>query len=225
MRRSPCPARSHTAAGSEQDAGLLLEAIAQAVGDAEWRDRVRAAKDSVAGAKAGKKLQGLPYPRADHRGHRHDQGGRVARPGGDRQLRLYATGTARRQIPMMPGSGSSRPAPRRLQMIQRRPLPTRRSPAFAEQHADDLRYVATLGKWLCGPARAGRSTTRSPPSTSPRHLPGSGCPVQQAENRRPRRPAAKTVAAVEKLAKADRRLAATADQWDADLDLLNTQGG
>ena len=36
---------------------------------------------------------------------------------------------------------------------------------------------------------------------------------------------AKTVAAVERLAKADRRLAATADQWDADPWLLNTPGG
>src|SRR5207249_8872334 len=36
---------------------------------------------------------------------------------------------------------------------------------------------------------------------------------------------AKTVAAIETLAKADRRLAATVDQWDADPWLLNTPGG
>ena len=36
---------------------------------------------------------------------------------------------------------------------------------------------------------------------------------------------AKTVAAVERLAKSDRRLAATVDQWDADPWLLNTPGG
>src|SRR5262249_55503642 len=36
---------------------------------------------------------------------------------------------------------------------------------------------------------------------------------------------AKTVAAVERLARADRRLAATADQWDADPWLLNAPGG
>ena len=36
---------------------------------------------------------------------------------------------------------------------------------------------------------------------------------------------AKTVAAVERLAKADRRIAATVDQWDADPWLLNTPGG
>ena len=36
---------------------------------------------------------------------------------------------------------------------------------------------------------------------------------------------AKTVAAVERLAKADRRLAATIAQWDADQWLLNTPGG
>lgn len=37
--------------------------------------------------------------------------------------------------------------------------------------------------------------------------------------------AARTVAAVERLARADRRLAATVDQWDADPWLLNTPGG
>jgi putative DNA primase/helicase len=36
---------------------------------------------------------------------------------------------------------------------------------------------------------------------------------------------AKTVAAVERLAKADRRLAATVNQWDMDAWLLNTPGG
>src|SRR5258707_15808170 len=36
---------------------------------------------------------------------------------------------------------------------------------------------------------------------------------------------AKTVAAVERLARSDRRLAATTDQWDADLWLLNTPKG
>ena len=36
---------------------------------------------------------------------------------------------------------------------------------------------------------------------------------------------AKTVAAVERLARADRRLAATVDQWDADPWALNTPGG
>ena len=36
---------------------------------------------------------------------------------------------------------------------------------------------------------------------------------------------AKTVAAVERLARSDRRLAATVDQWDADPWLLNTPKG
>jgi len=36
---------------------------------------------------------------------------------------------------------------------------------------------------------------------------------------------AKTIAAVERLAKADRRLAATVEQWDANTWLLNTAEG
>ena len=35
---------------------------------------------------------------------------------------------------------------------------------------------------------------------------------------------AKTAAAVERLAEADRRIAATVDQWDADPDTFNTEG-
>ena len=34
---------------------------------------------------------------------------------------------------------------------------------------------------------------------------------------------AKTVAAIERLAKADRRIAATTDQWDVDPDIFNTE--
>ena len=35
----------------------------------------------------------------------------------------------------------------------------------------------------------------------------------------------KAVASIEKLARSDRKIAATVDQWDADIDLLNTPGG
>jgi putative DNA primase/helicase len=98
---------------------------------------------------------------------------------------------------------------------------------FADQHADELRYVAVWAKWMhynekvwrpddtldsydraraiCRDAavRAGRNTTRFAATLA----------------------SAKTVAAIERLARSDRRLAATINQWDADPWLLNTPGG
>jgi putative DNA primase/helicase len=94
--------------------------------------------------------------------------------------------------------------------------------AFAEQHASHLRFVAAWSRWLHydGTRWAHDDTLHvfdrarvicrevataclKPPSTI-----GS----------------AKTVAAIERLAKSDRRLAATVAQWDAMLWLLNTGG-
>jgi len=50
--------------------------------------------------------------------------------------------------------------------------------------------------------------------------------MAQAGFRRPEGIAsAKTVAAVERLAKSDRRIAATVAQWDSDPWMLNTPGG
>ena len=57
-----------------------------------------------------------------------------------------------------------------------------------------------------------------------RRLPRSGGSMQQAKDCKALA-SAKTVNAVQQLAKADRRLAATVDQWDADPWLLNTPDG
>jgi hypothetical protein len=75
---------------------------------------------------------------------------------------------------------------------------------FAARHAADTRYVANWGqRTLCRDAAA------------------------ECKNRRARKgiASAKTVAAVVSLARADRRLAATIDQWDRDPWLLNTPEG
>jgi putative DNA primase/helicase len=96
---------------------------------------------------------------------------------------------------------------------------------FAKRHAGNLRYVAGWGKWLCWDDRRwgfddtlhafdrARFICRKAPS--------------QANDPRVRMAvaSAKTVAAVERLAKTDRRLAATTDQWDAMPSLLNTPAG
>jgi putative DNA primase/helicase len=95
---------------------------------------------------------------------------------------------------------------------------------FAERHRGDLRYVAAWGKWLSWTGThwhfddtlhafdLARRTCREA---------ASECNAKYAKSIA----SAKTVAAVERLGRADRRIAATTDQWDADPWLLNTPSG
>ena len=96
---------------------------------------------------------------------------------------------------------------------------------FADRHAEDLRYVAAWGKWMQWTGNVWRQdytlTAFSLARTVCREQSAIANDPHIAENLA----SAKTIAAVERLAKADRRLAATIDQWDADLWVLNTPGG
>ncbi len=96
---------------------------------------------------------------------------------------------------------------------------------FAALHANDLRYVAVWGKWLkWDGTRWKRDTTL--------HAYDLARAVCREASERCNSPSiakaiasASTVAAVERLAKADRLLAATTEQWDCDPWLLNTPDG
>ena len=96
---------------------------------------------------------------------------------------------------------------------------------FAETQADRLRFVAAWGKWLSWTGThwqfddtlAAFDKVR----TVCRHA-ASTCNKSKIASAIA---SAKTVAAVERLARADRRLAATVDQWDSDPWLLNTPQG
>jgi putative DNA primase/helicase len=93
---------------------------------------------------------------------------------------------------------------------------------FAALYANSLRYVASMGKWLRWEAKCWRFDDTLLAFNCARRI----CREAAAECNKPKTAtvlaSAKTVAAVERLAKADRRLAATADQWDANPWLLNT---
>lgn len=98
---------------------------------------------------------------------------------------------------------------------------------FVTRHANDLRFVASWGQWLrWNGVRWERDTT-----LHAFDLVRAVCreAYDDAVSIGARNPqtlwSAKTVAAVERLAKADRRLAATPEQWDADPWLLNTPDG
>ena len=89
----------------------------------------------------------------------------------------------------------------------------------------DRGFVAEWGKWLSWDGQRWRFDTTLAAFDLARDL----CKGEAAKcNKKGDRKAiasAKTVAAVVTLARADRRLAATADQWDADPWLINTPDG
>lgn len=96
---------------------------------------------------------------------------------------------------------------------------------FADRHADDLRYVAAWGKWLhwTGTKWALDDTLLAfDRSRAICREAAMACNQPKIASNVAR---AATVAAVERLARADRRHAATADQWDVNPFLLNTPDG
>ena len=91
--------------------------------------------------------------------------------------------------------------------------------AFAQRHGHELRYVASWGRWLCFDGTRWQYDDTLHTFDRVRAL----CREVALDSGKSARAlaSAKTVAAVERLAKADRRLAATAAQWDSDGWLLN----
>lgn len=99
---------------------------------------------------------------------------------------------------------------------------------FAARHVRNLRFVAAWSRWLVwdearwqtdDTLRAFDLARKICREEAAKCEKGKGGGLARALASAP------TVAAVERLAKADRRLAATVDQWDADPWLLNTPAG
>jgi putative DNA primase/helicase len=96
---------------------------------------------------------------------------------------------------------------------------------FAERHAEDLRYVADWGKWLSWDGTHWRFDDTLRAFDLARRIVREAAATCNKAKTASMIASAKTVAAVERLARSDRRLAATIDQWDADPWLLNTPEG
>jgi putative DNA primase/helicase len=96
---------------------------------------------------------------------------------------------------------------------------------FAEQHAERLRYVGELGQWLLWSGAAWQPDNTLRVFSRVRLLLRQAAASCKKRRLAPIITSARTVAAVERLARADRRLAATVDQWDIDPTTLNTPGG
>ena len=96
---------------------------------------------------------------------------------------------------------------------------------FAERHKAKLRFVSEWGQWL---RYDGKRWQKENTLLAFDLVRGLCREVARECNRSAEAKAltsAKTIAAVERIAKADRRLAATVDQWDCNLWLLNTPAG
>ena len=96
---------------------------------------------------------------------------------------------------------------------------------FAERHAGDLRYVALWAKWLSWDGMRWRFDETLHAFDRSRFICREAASQANDLHVRVAVASAKTVAAVERLARADRRLAATSNQWDANPWLLNTPEG
>jgi putative DNA primase/helicase len=96
---------------------------------------------------------------------------------------------------------------------------------FASKHAKDLRYAAALSRWFAYTGTYWRLDDTLFAFDRARHI----CREASAECNKGKvsnvLASAKTVSAVERLARADRKLVATIDQWDQDLMSLNTPAG
>jgi putative DNA primase/helicase len=96
---------------------------------------------------------------------------------------------------------------------------------FTERFADTLRFVASWNRWLLWDG----TIWRKDDTLRVYDLVRRNCRVISGEAREPRVKAAitsaRTVAAIEKLVRADRDHASVADNWDSDPWSLNTPGG
>ena len=97
--------------------------------------------------------------------------------------------------------------------------------SFTRRYHRDWRYIAAWGKWLMWDGQRWRSEETLAAS----HLIRQVCRQASVQADNPKIAAklagASTVGGVERLAKSDRKHAATADEWDANIWLLNTPGG
>src|SRR5690349_2061137 len=96
---------------------------------------------------------------------------------------------------------------------------------FAECHRDDLRFVNTWSKWMQYSGGRWRYDDTLRAFDLVRHTCRAVAKDCANIKFKVAIASAKTVAAVERLAKADPRLAATAEQWDTDPWVLNTPAG
>ena len=94
---------------------------------------------------------------------------------------------------------------------------------FARVHDGTLRYIAAWSHWHAWTGARWELDSTLDAFDRARAICRAASSEDNSTHVKTRIAAAKTVAAVERLAKADRRIAATVKQWDADPDTFNTE--
>jgi putative DNA primase/helicase len=96
---------------------------------------------------------------------------------------------------------------------------------FSERHCDDLRYVAAWARWYEWTGAVWKPDDTLRTFNRARAICREASQECNDENTAASVASGSTIAAVERLARYDRRHAATVEQWDSDPWLLNTPGG
>ena len=94
---------------------------------------------------------------------------------------------------------------------------------FARRHEDELRYTAPWHKWMIWDGARWKIDETIAAFDLARGVCRVAADQAETEPKRVALCSAKTVAAVEKMAKADRRIAATPEQWDSNPDIFTTE--
>ncbi len=92
---------------------------------------------------------------------------------------------------------------------------------FAREHGETLRYVAAWSHWHAWTGLRWEQDLTLDAFDRARAICRAASSEADKDHVKTALASAKTVAAVERLAKADRRIAATVEQWDADPDMIN----
>lgn len=96
---------------------------------------------------------------------------------------------------------------------------------FAEKHGMTLRYVAAWGRWMLWDGKCWQQDNTLQVLNFARMICRQAAASCNKDNHAKRIASAQTVSAIERLAKTDRRIAATVEQWDTNPWLLNTPKG
>lgn len=96
---------------------------------------------------------------------------------------------------------------------------------FTRRYQRDWRYVAAWGKWLMWDGRCWRSEETLAATDLVRQVCRHASLRTDNVKLAAKLAGSSTIGGVERLARSDRRHAATTDEWDADIWLLNTPGG
>lgn len=96
---------------------------------------------------------------------------------------------------------------------------------FTRHYQHDWRYVAAWGKWLMWDGQRWRAEETLAASDLMRQVCRQASRKAESNKLAAKLAGSSTIGGVERLARSDRRHAATSDEWDADIWLLNTPGG